>query len=82
MPWLPPDVIESYHEDTHAEWNKRKVFETEFVKIDRVAVENKKLADHPIRIGYDPENYCQVVAKFAHVTPGTDGDHYGNDQGR
>ena len=43
-------------------------------------IEVKKFTDHPIRVGTDPEYYCQIMTDFANVLPGSDGNYDCYDQ--
>ncbi len=80
MPWLPPQIKKGKDQYADKKRDKRQVLKGKFA-IYNIGVKMKKLADHPVGIGSDPNNHRQVMAKFAHVMPGTDGNNNGNRQG-
>ena len=76
---FPIGVIEGQNQQSDTEWNKGEMFVSEFSK-KMFGIKSNKFADHPIRVGGDPDGDGEVVGKFRHILTRSPGDHNRNDQ--
>lgn len=63
MAWQPDNVIKSKYKNADTKGNYSEFFKGDITG-DNLCIEAKKLADHPIAVGGDPNGDGNIVTKL------------------